>query len=284
MGILKMKKIATNLTLDAFAANSDATCNVDSDKREQTSISSICWNIGNPSVDRAIMQAKWLNSQHFDLLFLTECKKSEGCLYIEKYFQNFEYYVTFPKPENNEYGVMIISKFKPEISNFSKFMTSLNERIVSVKIPLGSENKLELILTYVPSRNATDEKIVRKKQFLKNLLLCFEKDPASHHRIFCGDFNILEPNHDPHYPFFEEWEYDFYSKLSNNNLKDVFRHFNPDAKEYSWVGRTNDGYRYDHFFTSADLLSKIIECKYFHEPRLNRLSDHSAIICKMKLE
>jgi exodeoxyribonuclease-3 len=278
-----MKKIATNLTLDSFATNDDSQKNLKEKNEEIPSIiSSICWNLGNPSIDRAKKQASWLNAQHFDLLLLTECKKSEGCFFIEKYFQNFGYHVIFPKPENNEYGVMIISKIKPELSNFSKFMTFLSDRVISFKIPL-SEKEIEIIVTYVPSRNATDEKIARKKQFLENLLLCFEKDPHSHNRIFCGDFNVLEPDHDPHYPFFEKWEYDFYSKLSDYEMKDIYRHFDPTAKEYSWIGRTNDGYRYDHFFTSLNLIPNIIECKYSHEPRENRLSDHSAIICKMKI-
>jgi exodeoxyribonuclease-3 len=277
-----MKKIDTNLTLDSFVTNDESQKNLE-EKTEKIPaiISSICWNLGNPSIDRAKKQATWLNAQHFDLLLLTECKKSEGCLFIERYFQNLRYHVIFPKPENNEYGVMIISKFNLELSNFSKFMTFLSDRVISVKIPL-SENKVEVIVTYVPSRNATDVKIARKKQFLENLLSCFEKNPKPSSRIFCGDFNILEPDHDPHYAFFEQWEYDFYSKLSHYDMKDIYRHFYPTEKEYSWVGRTNDGYRYDHFFASMDLIPRIIECKYSHEPRLNRLSDHSAIICKLK--
>jgi len=279
-----MKKITTNLTLDSFGTDDDSNKNLESTNLKNPSeISSICWNLGNPSIDRAKKQVAWLITQHFDLLLLTECKKSEGCLFIERYFQNFGYHVVFPKPENNEYGVMIVSKLKPELSNFSKFMTSLSERVISVKIPM-SEKQIEIILTYIPSRNATEEKKAKKKQFLENLLSCFEKDPENYNRIFCGDFNILEPSHDPHYPFFEKWEYDFYSKLSDFNMKDIYRHFSPTAKEYSWVGRTDDGYRYDHFFASSDLIPKIIECKYFHEPRTNRLSDHSAIICKLKCE
>lgn len=278
-----MKKNTTNSTLNTFAADDDSNKPLEETSSEcPTEISSICWNLANPSIDRAKKQAAWLITQNFDLLLLTECKKSEGCLFLEHYFQDFGYHVVFPKPSNNEYGVMLISKCKPELSNFSKLMTVLNDRVISVKIPVF-EKKIEIILTYVPSRNATDEKIARKKQFLENLLLCFEKDPENHDRIFCGDFNILEPSHDPHYSFFEKWEYDFYSRLSDFNMIDIYRHFYPTEKEYSWVGRTNDGYRYDHFFASRDLIPIIIECKYYHEPRLNRLSDHSAVICKMKI-
>ncbi|OPY37884.1 MAG: exonuclease III [Methanoregula sp. PtaU1.Bin051] len=279
--VINMKKIATNLTLDSFSSNEDIPESIGEENNKiQTILSSICWNIGNPSIDRAKKQALWLKAQNFDLLFLTECKKSEGCIFLERYFQNFGYHVIFPKPDNNEYGVMIISKIKPEPSNFSKLMTELGDRLISIKVPLA-EKFIEIIVTYVPSRNATEDRKARKKHFLENLLLCFKQDPISHNRIFCGDFNILEPDHDPHYSFFENWEYNFYSDLLKFNMLDIYRYFSPTTKEYSWIGRTNDGYRYDHFFASIDLLPQIIECKYLHEPREMKLSDHSALVCKI---
>jgi exodeoxyribonuclease III len=36
-------------------------------------------------------------------------------------------------------------------------------------------------------------------------------------------------------------------------MADAFRHLHPHACEYSWVGRTGDGYRYDHAFCSQAL-------------------------------
>jgi exodeoxyribonuclease-3 len=47
--------------------------------------------------------------------------------------------------------------------------------------------------------------------------------------------------------------------------------------EHSWVGRTGDGYRYDHVHCTADLAAKLVACDYVHQPRLDRLSDHSAL-------
>ncbi len=278
-----MKKNSVDMTLDAFSGSLKSKNHSEGNNGKKLSdISSICWNIGNPSIDRARKQAAWLATQHFDLLLLTECKNSEGCFYIEKYFQILGYDVVFPKPEGKEYGVMVISKFKPETSEFSKFMTFLSARVISVKIPL-LDKQIEFIVTYVPSRDASIEKKERKKTFLKNLLSCFENDPCPTNRIFCGDFNILEPDHDPYYPFFEGWEYEFYSCLSEFHLKDAYRHFNPTKNEYSWVGRTGDGYRYDHFFATENLIPKIEDCEYVHEPREKRLSDHSGLVCRIKL-
>ena len=93
-----------------------------------------------------------------------------------------------------------------------------------------------------------------------------------------GDLNILEPGHRPRYPFFAPFEYDFYRSLvDRHRMTDVFRHLHPDQDDYSWVGRTGDGYRYDHAFCSSALSDRITACDYVHEPRHSRLSDHSAL-------
>jgi exodeoxyribonuclease III len=40
----------------------------------------------------------------------------------------------------------------------------------------------------------------------------------------------------------------------------------PGDSEYSWVGRTGDGYRYDHAFATP-AWQAITGCQYVHEPR-----------------
>ena len=238
------------------------------------------WNIANPSAERAGKQASWLRERPEDILVLTETKNSEGCLFLERYFQAYGYNVISSRPKDKEFGVMIISKFPLSASNFTKHIDYLDSRIVAAKInhPIG---ELEVIGVYVPSRDSSYEKIEKKKHFLKTLLDALEMISQSSRRIFCGDLNILEPNHIPHYPFFEKWEYSFYQKLSKYQLKDAFRALNPRAREYSWVGRTDDGYRYDHCFISKNLLPLVEKCYYLHKPREIRLSDHSALIMEL---
>ncbi len=72
--------------------------------------------------------------------------------------------------------------------------------------------------------------------------------------------------------------------LDNHGLVDVFRTLHPDSREYSWVGRTGDGYRYDHAFRSAGLAPTLVACDYVHEPRTSRLSDHSGLTVRLALE
>ena len=123
---------------------------------------------------------------------------------------------------------------------------------------------------------------MRKKSFL-NSIKEFINDSNNISRVLMGDLNILERNHIPHYSSFFEWEYDFYDDLIDKGYIDTYRHCNNEKQEYSWVGRTNDGYRYDYGFVSADLKTNILDCRYLHETRKNGLTDHSGIVIELEI-
>ena len=63
---------------------------------------------------------------------------------------------------------------------------------------------------------------------------------------------------------------------------DVYRYCYPQKNEYSWVGRTGDGYRYDYCFVSESLSNRIIDCRFIHETRNNKLTDHSALVVEIE--
>ncbi|MBV9470997.1 MAG: hypothetical protein JOZ57_17305 [Abitibacteriaceae bacterium] len=242
----------------------------------------LCWNIQNPSLDRAVKQLQWISPQSIDVIILTECKRSAGCLFLEQSLWYAGYEVTFSECPNREYGTMIASKHQMKVSCFASSVQFLNSRVGSVSLQLpGLRTQLELIGVYVPSRDASTHKINRKKQFLSELLRAFNSDSNTPYRVCCGDFNVLEPNHYPKYSFFKSWEYDFYTSLLKLGFSDAFRNLHPKAFEYSWVGRKGDGYRYDHFLVSDEILPKVKQCNYRHEPRDTRLSDHSAIFAEI---
>lgn len=60
-------------------------------------------------------------------------------------------------------------------------------------------------------------------------------------------------------------------------MVDAYRHQHPDATEHSWVGRTGEGNRYDHAFCSSTIAGRLTSCGYDHTPRVEKLSDHSAL-------
>ena len=68
-------------------------------------------------------------------------------------------------------------------------------------------------------------------------------------------------------------------RLAEHDLADVFRALNgSSATDISWLARRggrSSGRRYDHVFASQRLTPTA--CRYRHEWREQRLSDHSAI-------
>jgi hypothetical protein len=88
-----------------------------------------------------------------------------------------------------------------------------------------------------------------------------------------------------HYRFFQPFEYDCYQQLTGHlGLIDAFRHLHPDRVEHSWIGRTGDGYRYDHALAGTALASRIDACAYLHQPRELHLSDHAALSLCLRIQ
>ena len=243
------------------------------------SIKVFCWNIGNPSTKRAEKQIAWLLKTDYDVIVLTETKNSKGCQLIKNTFLDREYYVLDTEIQDNDYGVMAISKHPIIKSNLDDPMPYLNYRVLHFTLLNG----VNIVGTYIPSRDNSKTKIERKKQFLSSLKKYLERLDMQE-TIFCGDFNILAPDHIPKYYNFKSWEYSFYTDLGLLGLVDVFKKKHPLEHGHSWIGRTGNGYRYDYLLCTDDLLSKVSECYYYHQIRTDRLSDHSAIVAILNLE
>jgi exodeoxyribonuclease III len=247
-------------------------------------LSLLTFNIGNPSEQRAQRQLEWLASRPEHVLVLTETKASAGCRLLASAFTEAGWHVNFPVPGPGEYGTMIISRVRAEADNFAARLEYLPSRVASVALPVPA-GSIHVIGAYVPSRDASLEKTERKQKWLSLCQSALEARDQSVPAVFLGDLNILEPGHQPHYPFFAEFEYDFYRFLTAElGMADAFRHVNPGTAEYSWVGRTGDGYRYDHAFCSMSLTADLTACGYLHEPRLEKLSDHSALAMEFTLQ
>ncbi|MCK8677982.1 endonuclease/exonuclease/phosphatase [Streptomyces lichenis] len=212
---------------------------------------------------------------------LTETARSAGCEFLAERFERAGYSVIFPRPPHGtrERGVMIVSRLATDPLRLP--MGYLPHRVAAVTVHT-STGPLEVVGLYVPSRDATEVKVTRKRTFLEDLAAALPTGKTGY-RLVLGDFNILEPTHVPRYRVFQAWEYGFYTGLAAAGYRDAFRVLAPDALEYSWVGRTGDGYRYDHAHASGPLLDRLRGCSYVHEPRTmtDRLTDHSALTVQL---
>ena len=214
-------------------------------------LSLLTFNIGNPSPERAQRQLAWLASRDEHVLVLTETKASAGCQLLAGAFSAAGYQVVYPEPGTGEYGTMIVTKVSAASDAFGDKVGYLPSRAAAVTLPVPV-GPLRVIGLYVPSRDASVEKTERKRKWLAACDAALASVASEMPAIVLGDLNILEPGHQPRYPFFAPFEYDFYQALAGTHgLTDAFRHMHPHDAEYSWVGRTGDGYRYDHAFCSA---------------------------------
>lgn len=245
-------------------------------------LSLLTFNIGNPSPERAQRQLGWLAARDEQVLVLTETKASAGYKLLADAFASAGYAVCFPEPGPGEYGTMIVTRVVADPDPFSDGIGYLASRAAAVTLP-APDGPLQVIGLYVPSRDASPEKTDRKRRWLAGCGTALA-GTAGTPRVLLGDLNILEPGHKPRYPFFAPFEYDFYQALAGTHgLADAFRHLHPEAAEYSWVGRTGDGYRYDHAFCSRELAGLVTSCEYLHQPRFGKLSDHSALTLHLDL-
>lgn len=247
-------------------------------------------NIGNPSLKRVKKQIEWIENRDEDIFVLTETKVSDGCQYLKEYFSKelinvfninseFQFNVFFPESQTGDLGVMVLSKF-PIIRTRTCFSKDepFFSRLLDVSIDFYGQ-EIGIMGLYVPSRDSSDKKIKRKKNFVIDYLN-YLKNISSDNEIpyiICGDFNVLERNHIPHYKSFFKWEYDFYDRFNHFGYVDAFRYIHPNKNDYSWVGKTNDGYRYDHCFVSKKIAENIFDCHYIHETRKMPITDHSAM-------
>jgi exodeoxyribonuclease-3 len=245
-------------------------------------LSLLTFNIANPSAQRAERQLTWLAARDEDILILTETKASDGCRLLADNFRSAGYAVIYPEPEPGEYGSMIISKVRVEPLDLGARIGYLPARVAAATLPNPS-GTVRVVGVYVPPRDGSVAKTERKQKWLTACLAALAEDVPTP-TVLMGDLNVIEPGHQPHYPYFVPFEYDFYRALVNEHgLVDAYRHLQPGAIEHSWVGRTGNGYRLDHALCSATLRDRIAACQYIHEARLERLSDHSALTMRLNV-
>jgi len=237
------------------------------------------WNIAHPSLTRAYKISEWIEKQENNILILTETSNSPGCNFLSDRLESLGFTVIFYKKEGDFGSILAFKDFVGKRLDVG--LEFLSHRVPAI-ICSTRIGKLGIIGVYVPSSVSRKEINGKKEKFQKEFTkVLSEQKQKLPNLIVCGDLNVLEPNHQPHYSFLRDWEYEFYESFEQIGFIDAFRLFYPDICEYSWYGRKGYGYRYDHFFVSKELKKYTKSCYYIHEPRKNHLSDHSAMILKM---
>lgn len=244
----------------------------------KTEMRLLIWNVANPSLGRAKQQFEWIANTKANVVILTETKSSNGCIYLKDAFEDIGFKVFFPQAATNRYSVLVAEKGFNGKRHYLD-IEFLPERIQALKLQTFMGNVL-LIGLYVPSRGPKERRNVDKRKFqdqIMRLLNSFRNKDIKHHLLAGGDLNVIPPDHEPRYSLFGDWEYQFYNAFLKLGMSDGYKYTQPHGQEHSWIGKSGDGYRFDHLFLSNRLLGYVKRCNFIHEVRDTRLSDHSAL-------
>lgn len=94
--------------------------------------------------------------------------------------------------------------------------------------------------------------------------------------VILGDLNTGRPFEDEARDTFHCT--DRFDALLAAGLADAWRRRNPLAREFSWYSRAGNGFRIDHALCTPAFDASIRSVRYLHEPRLTRITDHSALV------
>jgi exonuclease III len=230
-------------------------------------------NVNSPNTRRAQQIINWLLATKSNVLVLTEMQPSDGgrhilaCLDAEGFtptcttgWKNARYFTTIATR-----GIETVALQPP----------GFDPRIAAVDLAT-SRSTVRLVAVYGPTNGMTAESSHRRRDFQQRLLdyLTHINSPTL---CVTGDLNVVEPDHRPHLPAFEDHDYAFYTGLLALGLRDAYRELNPSGSDHSWVNPRFGSQRLDHSLIGIEA-GEIRACAYDHTTRSDQLSDHSALL------
>lgn len=248
-------------------------------------------NVQRASVSRTRRQAAWLANSDADVLVLTEVSAEGSGDVMARLLADDGFGVLLPRPAANDRSRVLVACRDTEPTDVDVGVGPMRHRCVGARVvfPAG---EIGITGLYVPSRGPKDRRNQDKRacqELVAAMLPNVQKAlDVSGPVVIAGDLNVLEPDHDPRYAIFGEWEYDFYRAFGRAGFDDAFRIKEPVRMDYSWFGRPcadgkRHGYRFDHAFVSRAHRGAVVECRYDHSARTAGLTDHSALSVTLEL-
>jgi exodeoxyribonuclease-3 len=215
---------------------------------------------------------------------LTEVRDSAGGQALVQALHEHGYQAIVPNSTDGEYLVVMAARVGT-LKVLPVKLAYLPARFAAVHFTLNTHT-IGLTGLYVPSRGPQQRRNADKRAFqeaVSSYLPHLPTDLGGGPIVVAGDLNVVEPDHQPHYQVFGDWEYRFYTDFAAHGLVDTFRQMHPQLIEHSWFGRSGNGYRFDHIFMTRQHRRLLRSCRYLHQPRRTGLSDHAAMTTTLAL-
>lgn len=225
----------------------------------------ITWNIkhgGGSRITSIVNTIK--NYTDIDCWVISEFRNNKQGLELIENFKKIGFVNTYTYIiEENKNTVLVASK-----NAYKKCEVHIENHSHRV---LKLENDIHILYAcYFPQKN--------EKAFVFDYLIS-ETQTILKNCIITGDINTGK-----HY--IDEEKATFYCankivELEKNGTIDAFRYFQPTSKEFSWYSNSGNGFRIDHFWLMNFHENEIKDCSYIHEPRVDKISDHSMMILEI---
>ena len=257
------------------------------------------WNV-NSIRTRLDQVLNWLKETDIDLLCLQETKVDDPIFPIEA-FEAHGYKVKYHGQKAYN-GVALVSRTELEDIRYGLIgELPLDEEAKRLgeqkRVISGLIENIRVVNLYVPNgSNLNSEKYKYKLEWLSCLKRYLEKQSKRNEPLcLLGDFNIALEDRDIHTPerlsggiMASPAEREALQEVLGNNLKDVFRLFEPETNHWSWWDyRSNGwerdrGWRIDHIYLSEELINQAKSCKIHKILRGNKQpSDHAPVALEL---
>lgn len=235
-------------------------------------------NVNSPNPSRAQRIVNWLLATKSNTLVLTEMQSSEGGRHMLAALQAEGFTTTCtPGWKDARYFAAIATR---GIDATPVQPAGFDPRISAVDLTTDAAT-VRLVGLYGPTNGMTAESSQRRREF-QTRFLAYVAEINNSTLCVVGDLNVVDPNHEPHLPVFEDHDYAFYTGLLALGLRDAYRELTPTGGDHSWINPRFGNQRLDHSLVS-DGAGDIRSCAYDHTTRSDDLSDHAAMLTTIGL-
>ncbi len=241
-------------------------------------------NVQAAALPRAGRLAAWLETRDDHIVVLTETSNGPGTAHLLDGSRSAGLTVAHSRSPDGDRGCAIISRLPTTARPDLLGGVSLPGRALAVTI--DAEPAVTVVGLYVPSSDRAPDKVTKKRAFLSSVLDALRSmgDRQRAHLLLAGDYNVISRDHQPRYPGFLPFEYDFLDALTQLGLTDAHQRLHPGVQAHSWIGRGGNGYRFDYLHTGAALTTHLAACDYLHQPREQKLTDHAAVAASLNIQ
>jgi exonuclease III len=240
-------------------------------------------NLQASALPRAKHLLTWLDTRDDDLFIFTETSNGAGTAHLLDQCRAAGLSVISTAGIDGDRGCSIISRVSVTARPDLLPTVTLPGRAVAATV--DSDPTITVLGLYVPSSDRTPDKVANKQAFLASVLHDLREfsDQQRATLVAGGDYNVIARDHDPRYPMFLPFEYEFLDQLSELGLTDAYQQLHPATQEHSWFGRDGFGYRFDYFHVGAALIPALVGCDYLQAPRERRLTDHAGVALTLQV-